>query len=61
MKAKHVFRSGSSVAGFILVACALVDGRNDWLPHLDAQWLLAAGVVLIGLAARKTAVKLPQL
>lgn len=60
MEPKHIFRAISLFIGSALVLCALVDGRINWLPHLDAQWLLAAGVVLIALAARKSAMKLPK-
>ena len=60
MKPKHIFRSISLVVGVALVLCALIDGRINWLPHLDAQWLLAAGVVLIALAARKSVMELPK-
>lgn len=60
MKPKHIFRSVSLLVGVILVICALVDGRTDWLPHIEAQWLLAAGIVLIALASRKSAMQLPK-
>ncbi len=60
MKPKHIFRSVSLFTGVFLVICAIVDGWNNWLPHLDSQWLLAAGIVLIALAARKAFMDLPK-
>jgi len=40
MKTKHKIRLISVVAGVSLIGCGLVDGYNNFLPHLDAQWLL---------------------
>ena len=54
MKPKHVFRSVSLITGVLLVIFGLLDGYNNWLQYLDAQWLLGAGVALIALAARKS-------
>jgi hypothetical protein len=59
-KPKHVFRWVSLVSGVSIVSLALIDGYNNLLPHLDSQWLLGAGVVLIGLAARKSVVNIPK-
>jgi hypothetical protein len=59
MKPKHIFRSVSLLTGIILILCALFDGKTNWLPYLDAQWLLAAGIALVALAARKSGVKIP--
>ncbi|OCH11863.1 hypothetical protein A6E03_18985 [Aliivibrio sp. 1S128] len=53
MKNKHKLRYGSSVFGILLIFIALIDGYCDFLPYLDSAWLLASGVLLVGLSARK--------
>ncbi|WP_261818218.1 hypothetical protein [Vibrio gallicus] len=60
IRPKHVFRAVCLCCGVALTVLALVDGYNDFLKHLDSQWILGAGVILIGVAARKAAVTLPK-
>ncbi|MCH7650667.1 MAG: hypothetical protein IIA63_05830 [Nitrospinae bacterium] len=53
MKPKHWFRLVSLIIGVILIILGLVDGKENYFEHLDAEWLVVSGVILVAVAARK--------
>ncbi len=36
-----------------MVIFGLVDGKVNYFEHLDAEWLVVSGVILVAVAARK--------
>lgn len=53
MKPKHWYRLGSQTIGIVLIILGLFDGKSNEFEHLDAEWLLLSGVVLVAASARK--------
>ena len=53
MRPKHWYRLASLIIGVILVIFGLVDGKENYFEHLDAEWLVVSGVILVAVAARK--------
>lgn len=60
VKPKHYFRAVALGSGVLVILLALIDGYSNLLPYIDAQWLLGAGVILVGIAARKSPVQVSK-
>ena len=54
MRPRHWYRLASLIIGVILVIFGLVDGKENYFEHLDAEWLVVSGVILVAVAASLT-------